>query len=85
MREHYECRRADMLIDVSAYPDSSLRYPEDRVYTRLDGRTKLSCERAACGGSAEVMVAELDRALSEPLAHSPGALVACPNRAVADP
>lgn len=85
LRQHYECRRGDMLIDASAYPDPSLRYPEDRAYARLDARTKLSCEQSACGGSAEVMVAELDRALATPIPHSAGALVACPPPAVPAP
>lgn len=78
LREHYECRRGDLLIEASVYSDPMLRYPEDRVYAQLQQRAKLSCERSACGGSAEVMVAELDRALATPAAHSPGALVTCP-------
>jgi hypothetical protein len=85
LREHYECRRGDLLIDASVYSDPMLRYPEDRVYAQLQQRAKLSCERSACGGSAEVMAAELGRALAVPVAHSPGALVACSPSAVAGP
>jgi hypothetical protein len=78
LREHYECRRGDLLIDATVYADPMLRYPEERVYARPTSRTALSCERSACGGSAEVMASELDRALASPMAHSPGAIVACP-------
>jgi hypothetical protein len=78
LREHYECRRGDVLIDATVYTDPMLRYPEERVYARLESRTKLSCERSACAGSAEIMASELDRALASPVPHSPGALVACP-------
>lgn len=78
LREHYECRRGDLLIDASVYTDPMLRYPEERVYAQLEQRARLSCERSACGGSAEIMAAELDRALTSPIPHSAGAIVACP-------
>jgi hypothetical protein len=38
----------------------------------------MSCERSACGNSAEIMAAELDRALASPIPHSRDALLACP-------
>ncbi len=78
LREYYECRRADTLIDVTVYGEPASRYPEERAYSTLDSRMRLSCERAACAASADVMVAELDRALAAPSPHQPGALVACP-------
>ncbi|RYZ06927.1 MAG: hypothetical protein EOO73_14145 [Myxococcales bacterium] len=78
LREHYECRRGDLLIDASVYADPMLRYPDDRAYAPLQQRAKLSCERSACQGSADRMKAELDRALAEPSPHSPDAILACP-------
>lgn len=78
LREHYECRRGDLLIDASVYSDPLVRYPEDRTYARLEQRAKLSCERSACEGSAEIMAAELDHALASATKHSRGAIVACP-------
>jgi hypothetical protein len=64
------------LIDAVVYSDPTLGYPEDRVSARLQSQ-KVSCERSACGGSAEVMASELARAHSIPVPHAPGALVAC--------
>jgi hypothetical protein len=77
LREHYECRRGDLLIDATLYSDPLLRYPEERVNGQLQAQTKLSCEQSACGASAELMAAELDGALARPVAHAPGAPVAC--------
>lgn len=76
LREHYDCRRGDLLIDAVVYSDPTLRYPEDRVSARLQSQ-KVSCERSACGGSAEAMASELARAHASPVAHASGALVAC--------
>lgn len=77
LREHYECRRGDTLIDASVYSDAATRFPEERLHAPLDAHLRWSCERAACAASADIMSAELDRALSAPVAHQPGALVAC--------
>lgn len=80
LREHYECRRGDTLIDValSEQPplgDPRLRGLDEPVYPVRSRRW--SCQQAACEASATIMVAELDRALAVPTPHPAGALVAC--------
>lgn len=81
LREHYECRRGDALIDVSLSEqpqlgDPRLRGSDESGYP-VRWQTRFSCERQACEASAEIMTAELDRALAQPTPHPTGALVAC--------
>lgn len=81
LREHYECRRGDTLIDVALSEQPQLGDPRVRAYDEpaypVRSRTRWSCEQSACAATAEIMAAELDRALATPVPHPAGALVAC--------
>lgn len=81
LREHYECRRGDTLIDAALTEQPQLGDPRVRgldepIYPSRAQRG-WSCQQAACEASAEIMAAELDRALAVPAPHAAGALVAC--------
>jgi len=75
MREHYECRRGDALIESTLYATSpSPDAPGDLV---RPGPTREVCAKHQCPGTAETMARELDRALAVSVEHERGASVVC--------
>jgi len=80
LREHYECRRGDTLIDYASREDerNPPRPLDDRIPLAPPAPgLRWSCEQYACMTSAGVMASQLDRALVTPILHAQGAIVAC--------
>lgn len=86
LREHFECRRGDTLIDATLYSSTSYDLdarppygvdPAQRVGSTSPRPLYASCEQYACDASREVMVQELDRALAVKTPHATGAALLC--------
>jgi hypothetical protein len=78
LREQYECRRGDTLVDVSLDgQDRPLLYEDSRFPPPPRGDLRFSCQKFACQSSADVMARELDRALATPTPHPADALLVC--------
>lgn len=76
LRDYYECQRGAVL-DHAFYQPAPL-VPSDGFGSLTHaGNTRASCYHHACGDYAEIMVAELDKALATPRPHPSGALVSC--------
>lgn len=76
MRDHYDCMFGDALVE-SGYQAPALVGQGEFQTLPTVGNFRRTCELTACAGSAQVMAAELDRALVTVPAHPEGALVVC--------
>jgi hypothetical protein len=75
LREHYECRQSDSLIESTVYPRHPPIDPRNVVPPPVPSRD--SCVTQQCPGTAEAMARELDRALAVSVEHEPGASLIC--------